>query len=96
MSTRPNALVLAAKLRIEVDSTVGVVKYSTALQAAAELRAQHELIQTLTAALDKAFALSIGHAASYQIMHKLAGFHPTHQATIDAAQAALAAAEAHK
>jgi len=51
MSEQPKALQLSVMLRLEVDSTVGVVKYSTALNAASELRRQHAEIERLREAL---------------------------------------------
>lgn len=99
MSTQPNALRLAAKLRIEVDSTVGVVKYSTALQAERELRAQHELIQKLKAALEECVedseAAIVDHIQKYGQQYKAQRVVAMRKQVSDA-RAALAAAEAHK
>lgn len=91
MSTQPNALRLANAHESDPKR-----KLDWCRDARSELRAQHELIQTLKAALDGALALSVGHACSYQLNHELSEWHPTHQEIIEAARAALAAAEAHK
>lgn len=47
----------------------------------------------LLEALEGAYALAIGHAAAYQCQHRLGEPHPTHQAILDKARAAIAKAE---
>jgi hypothetical protein len=85
MSTQPNALRLANRLENDLEARDGsnLPMYAQAIadSAACELRAQHELIQKLTAALETCrYVLSIESLTF----------------TADIAQKAIDAAEAHK
>lgn len=50
--------------------------------------AAHELLE----ALEGAYALAVGHAATYQFQHQLNAPHKTHQAILDKARVAIAKA----
>lgn len=47
------------------------------------------IVAQLLEALEGAYALAIGHAASYQFNHQLSEVHPQHQAILDKARAAI-------
>ena len=59
-----------------------------------DLRALLADLDAMRGALEGAYSLAIGHAATYKFQHELEDVHPTHQAILDAARAALKGAEA--
>lgn len=104
MSTQPEALRLAELLEFEsevAESCGGQGAETTKVKAesAAQLRAQHELIQTLKAALEECVedseAAIVDHLQKYGHQYKAQRVVAMRKQVADA-RAALAAAEAHK
>ncbi len=71
------------------DTYIGATRGPNSERNAQIMAAGEEMLE----ALKGAFALAIGHAATYQFQHELDAPHPIHQEILDKARAAIAKAE---
>ncbi len=91
MSEELTALGLVADLRKALGDPLGRLMQDELVAHAAALVAERDRlradVQDLVECLDGAYALAIGHAATYKFNHGLEEVHPTHAAILDSARA---------